>query len=81
MGNAVATLATAKQLWRSSVAQEKVTINISREDLQRLNELRALYPFAKTHALVQLAFRIGLEADPEQLVERHTRERSKLTAT
>lgn len=63
------------------MGQIKVTINVSPKDHARLGELRTLFPFATTHALVLLAFHEGLDAGPERLVERLIRERKQESAT
>lgn len=59
------------------MSRTKITINVSPDDNERLGELRARFPFAKTHALVLLAFHEGLDASPERLVERLVRERTQ----
>jgi len=61
------------------MATGKITINITSEDQLRLEQLRSRFPFATKHALVVLAFREGLDAGAERLVERLARERKQET--
>lgn len=69
-----------RPLWPGStetVMGNKITINLTAKDQDRLADLKRHFPFASLHALVQLLMREGLDAGPERLVSRLERERAE----